>query len=225
MVDRIYELVTRARSSVDITSLLPATGRYRTALIHALVYLDNIGARPDVRMLYGTPGDGHLFRVLELRSPIGANELADAVLRGVTVEIIKSHGTPSTVTGYNMVSAENTFDALGRTIERRAGSFNPLRPKGHYIPEVCERVHLTALRASEPAIRPSLSPLHGKFIMVDDASFYVGSHNIYPSNLAEYGNIVFSSAASSVMLQNYWLPAWSHSLLGLVPCRLPLLGG
>jgi hypothetical protein len=86
MVDRIYELVTRARSSVDITSLLPATGRYRTALIHALVYLDNIGARPDVRMLYGTPGDGHLFRVLELRSPIGAHELADAVLRGVTVE-------------------------------------------------------------------------------------------------------------------------------------------
>ncbi len=385
MVDRIYSLITKARTSIDITSLLPATGRYRTAIIHGLIYLDNIGARPDVRMLYGNPGDGtitgptpqaflsefvadiqrikpnfslplslawlrrtfsfnhakiiaidnnevitggqnfvaadylsqnpvydvslqfkgtaaataqrftdvlwsipdiqaavwppgraisfhanarppvpgnvqvvalgrlgdfgdnpsdtalaaligsarriiritqqDLFRVLEARAPLGADALADAVLRGVDVEIIKSHGTPSTVAGYNMVSPENSFDALGRIIERRAGRFNPLRPKGHYISEICERVHLTALRSNEPGPTTSQVPLHGKFIMVDDAAFYVGSHNIYPSNLAEYGNIVFSSAAASLMMQNYWLPAWTHSLAGIVPCRPPLVGG
>ena len=31
---------------------------------------------------------------------------------------------------------------------------------------------------------------HTKFWMVDDAAFYLGSQNLYPNNLAEWGMII-----------------------------------
>lgn len=52
---------------------------------------------------------------------------------------------------------------------------------------------------------------HAKFWMVDDHLFYVGSHNIYPTVLQEYGIIIDSSAAAAIFNQDFWQPLWNNS--------------
>ena len=51
--DRIYNLIIKAQKSVDIVSLSPPDGRYKAAMVNALVYLDHAGVKPDVRLLFG----------------------------------------------------------------------------------------------------------------------------------------------------------------------------
>ena len=52
---------------------------------------------------------------------------------------------------------------------------------------------------------------HNKFWMVDDHLFYLGSHNIYPSALQQYGVIIDSSAAGLEMNNKFWTPMWTNS--------------
>lgn len=49
---------------------------------------------------------------------------------------------------------------------------------------------------------------HAKFYMVDDRIFYLGSHNIYPAKLAEYGIIVDDQQITKEVLDNYWDKLW-----------------
>ena len=53
---------------------------------------------------------------------------------------------------------------------------------------------------------------HSKFWMVDDDIFYVGSENIYPAFLQEYGYIIGDKSASADILQTYWSPLWEQSI-------------
>ena len=166
-----------------------------------------------------------LFRAPGIRAPLGADQIADAVLRGVDVYIIKSSVATSTVGGYSMVSTADTFDKLGRSIERRAGQYRVLRPRGHYMKAVCEHLHMAPMRWSSDNPLDGNVPLHGKVVIVDDAAFYVGSHNLYPANLAEYGTMVFDQDAAAKVLDTYWSPAWAASSQAEMPCLPPLFGG
>jgi phosphatidylserine/phosphatidylglycerophosphate/cardiolipin synthase-like enzyme len=57
---------------------------------------------------------------------------------------------------------------------------------------------------------------HAKLWMVDDCAFHIGSDNIYPHNLQEFGYVVESEALSSTVLADYWEPLWRHSARGAV---------
>jgi phosphatidylserine/phosphatidylglycerophosphate/cardiolipin synthase-like enzyme len=52
---------------------------------------------------------------------------------------------------------------------------------------------------------------HAKFWMVDDRAFHVGSDNLYPHNLQEFGYVVESSALAREALESYWSPLWTFS--------------
>ena len=52
---------------------------------------------------------------------------------------------------------------------------------------------------------------HAKFWMVDDRAFHVGSDNLYPHNLQEFGYVVESEQAAREALASYWEPAWTLS--------------
>merc|ERR1712183_898258 len=45
--------------------------------------------------------------------------------------------------------------------------------------------------------------------MIDDTCFYIGSQNMYESNLAEWGLIVDDEAAAQQVINDYWQPLWS----------------
>jgi len=58
-VDEFYRLVTSAESTVDISSLTPADGRFEAALRNAVTYLSHTGRSVRIRLAYGTfPGSG-----------------------------------------------------------------------------------------------------------------------------------------------------------------------
>jgi phosphatidylserine/phosphatidylglycerophosphate/cardiolipin synthase-like enzyme len=52
---------------------------------------------------------------------------------------------------------------------------------------------------------------HAKFWMVDDLAFHVGSDNVYPHNLQEFGYVVESEPLARQALAAYWEPLWRFS--------------
>ncbi len=58
-------------------------------------------------------------------------------------------------------------------------------------------------------------PLHAKLLMVnpgnDDGAVYVGSHNLYSHDLAEFGYILFGKQATQAVSTSFWDPAWKYS--------------
>ena len=52
---------------------------------------------------------------------------------------------------------------------------------------------------------------HAKVWIVDDRVFHVGSDNLYPHSLQEFGYVVESAAVAQGLLDAYWTPLWTHS--------------
>lgn len=52
---------------------------------------------------------------------------------------------------------------------------------------------------------------HAKFWMVDERAFHIGSDNLYPHNLQEFGYVVESPALAREAVAAYWEPLWRRS--------------
>jgi phosphatidylserine/phosphatidylglycerophosphate/cardiolipin synthase-like enzyme len=52
---------------------------------------------------------------------------------------------------------------------------------------------------------------HAKFWMVDECGFHVGSDNLYPHNLQEFGYVIESADIAREALAAYWEPLWRFS--------------
>ncbi|HTR87672.1 MAG TPA: hypothetical protein VMI56_24540 [Reyranella sp.] len=106
-------------------------------------------------------------------------------------------------------------DAVQERIYRR----DPLkRYEGRGGPDptnalLCSRVHLAPLRFGPDSEWPSGRPFanHAKFWMIDERAFYIGSDNMYPVNLQEYGYIVADHKAAQELTDAYWTPLWEWS--------------
>lgn len=135
-------------------------------------------------------------------------KLADAVARGVTVTMIVSMD-PSAGSGYggDTPSNVNTLmlglltDATRRktTTEAKALLQRNFR---------CANIAYNSAKTY-----PDGSPVanHAKTFIVDEKVFYVGSHNLYPSNLNEFGFIVEDATAAAAYVANYWSPLLEYS--------------
>jgi phosphatidylserine/phosphatidylglycerophosphate/cardiolipin synthase-like enzyme len=78
---------------------------------------------------------------------------------------------------------------------------------------LCDHVHLAPFRFGPDDSWPGGAPFatHAKFWMVDGHVFYVGSDNMYPVNLQEYGYIVDDAKAAQELTDAYWTPVWQWS--------------
>ena len=78
---------------------------------------------------------------------------------------------------------------------------------------LCEHVHLAPFRFGPDAKWPDHATFaaHMKLWMIDDRAFYIGSDNMYPVNLQEYGYIVDDKKAAGELLDAYWKPLWQWS--------------
>ena len=52
---------------------------------------------------------------------------------------------------------------------------------------------------------------HAKTVSVDDAAFYIGSKNLYPATLQDFGYIVEDSQAALDYKKHYAAPLWANS--------------
>lgn len=140
-----------------------------------------------------------------------------AIARGVDVRVVLSTpgSTPGGLGGSgnaygNGWTAEDAAQAMRMWLER-----NPsVVPPGTSARDlVCARFHATTLRASSDDAWPDGATLgnHTKYFMVDDVAFYVGSHNLYDADLAEFGLVVDDPAAARVIRDQYWAPMWEQS--------------
>jgi hypothetical protein len=57
---------------------------------------------------------------------------------------------------------------------------------------------------------------HAKIWIVDDLAFHVGSDNLYPHNLQEFGTVIKSDELTRQIVADYWEPLWRFSARGAV---------
>jgi phosphatidylserine/phosphatidylglycerophosphate/cardiolipin synthase-like enzyme len=84
---------------------------------------------------------------------------------------------------------------------------------------LCERVSLASIRINDTdATWAGGMPMgnHSKFWVVDAKAFYVGSQNLYISNLFEWGVLVDDAARTQEAIAAFWTPTWTYSQLAAV---------
>jgi phosphatidylserine/phosphatidylglycerophosphate/cardiolipin synthase-like enzyme len=86
-------------------------------------------------------------------------------------------------------------------------------PRPALVELLCRHFHLAPFRFGPDATWPGNHPIgnHGKFWMVDDRYFYIGSDNLYPVDLQEFGYILDDRAAAAQLRRDYWDPLWRWS--------------
>lgn len=145
---------------------------------------------------------------------IGA--LADALTRGVQVYVVLSDngavagGLSSTYASYsNGWSLADVGHYLQSYMQARAGYPHDAALRAL----LCDKLHLAQLRYGADASWPdgALFANHAKTISVDQQAFYIGSQNVYPAGLQEFGFIVDDSTATAQYLAGYWNGVWASS--------------
>jgi hypothetical protein len=78
---------------------------------------------------------------------------------------------------------------------------------------LCQHLHLAPLRFGPDDSWPDGKPIgvHAKLWIVDDRAFYIGSENLYPVELQEFGYVVENAAATATVLHDYWDKVWAWS--------------
>jgi phosphatidylserine/phosphatidylglycerophosphate/cardiolipin synthase-like enzyme len=138
--------------------------------------------------------------------------LADKLNQGVKVQIVVS--TPgakqSLLAPYsNMKKMTEISDILIRKIKQRA-SVSESQAKA----VMCQSLQLAPLRvASGVGIWANGNSIgnHSKTIAVDGTAFYIGSKNLYPATLQDFGYIVEGVDAANEYFQSYQNPMWQNS--------------
>ena len=154
----------------------------------------------------------------ELLDALGA-----AILRGVDVKIVVSSPEarvgglgPSQAPYANGWSLAEVADEITAAVAAQPGA-----PTGAALQAlVCGKLAVAPIRfsADDAFTTGGVPGNHAKLLFVDDAAFYVGSQNLYPAGLTEFGYIVDSAAASAALRDTYWAPLWQQSAR-LAVCR------
>jgi len=105
-----------------------------------------------------------------------------------------------------------SLDAVAEKMLSVAQAHSAL-PQPALVDLLCRHFHLAPFRFGPDATWPGDRPIgnHGKFWMVDDRYFYLGSDNLYPVDLQEFGYILDDRAAAVELRRKYWDPLWRWS--------------
>jgi phosphatidylserine/phosphatidylglycerophosphate/cardiolipin synthase-like enzyme len=139
------------------------------------------------------------------------DEFADLMVKknGEVYLVLSNLGATGPVGTYsNGVSLETVAQKIKDVAAQRSGLKDP-----ELSTLLCQRFHLAPLRFGPDAAWPDGKPIgtHAKFWMVDDRVFYIGSENLYPTDLQEFGFIVEDAKAAAALRKAYWDQAWKWS--------------
>jgi phosphatidylserine/phosphatidylglycerophosphate/cardiolipin synthase-like enzyme len=153
-----------------------------------------------------------LVGALQLRWPESVlDKFADLIAEkhGDVFLVLSNYGAAGPVGSYsNDVRLETVAYKIRDVVQRRSGLAEP-----ELSALLCQRLHLAPLRfGPDPTWPKGVSiGLHAKFWMVDERAFYIGSENLYPVELQEFGYIVEDPTAAAQARREYWDQAWKWS--------------
>ncbi|MFD6878908.1 MULTISPECIES: phospholipase D-like domain-containing protein [unclassified Streptomyces] len=137
--------------------------------------------------------------------------LAKKLTSGVKVRIVVSDPAnrgPIGSNGYSQIkSLSEVSDALRGRLTALTGD------EGRAKAAMCGNLQLATFRSADSATWADGKPYaqHHKLVSVDDSAFYIGSKNLYPSWLQDFGYIVESPAAARQLASGLLAPQWQYS--------------
>ncbi|MFJ6798004.1 phospholipase [Streptomyces sp. NPDC091268] len=137
--------------------------------------------------------------------------LAAKLAAGVKVRIVVSDPANRGAIGsggYSQIaSLEEISDALRGRLALLTGDPRTARTA------LCSNLQLAAFRSSASPGWADGHPYaqHHKLVSVDDSAFYIGSKNLYPSWLQDFGYVVESPAAAGRLTALLLAPQWQYS--------------
>ena len=143
--------------------------------------------------------------------------LVSAVVRGVSVQLVISNkdAYPDRLTGGSAAYSNGWTPAdVIAELAAYAQTHTELVPAGmDAATELCARFSVASLRLGGDDQWPDGAKFanHAKLVLADDTAFYIGSQNLYPANLAEYGYIVDDPVAAAQVHRDYFAKVWSGS--------------
>eukprot|EP00928_Gymnodinium_smaydae_P034072 TRINITY_DN24228_c0_g2_i1.p1 TRINITY_DN24228_c0_g2~~TRINITY_DN24228_c0_g2_i1.p1 ORF type:complete len:554 (-),score=41.48 TRINITY_DN24228_c0_g2_i1:153-1814(-) len=143
--------------------------------------------------------DARLFDIL-------ASKLRD----GVRITIVTS--TPTTEGDTKGYSYMARMSEITNILLRKLSQQNV--PRNDAISLLCANLSLASVRIAHNKTQWASGVAfgqHAKVIAVDDAAFYIGSHNLYPTTLQEFGYIVEDKSAVSHLKNAFLDKLWLYS--------------
>jgi len=203
----------------------PATGTVRAITVGRLGTLGD-AASDDAMLALVDAAQTTLRLSLQDLGPIGRGSawpepylraLVAAVGRGVDVDLVLSNvGAIPGGLSAGSASYSNGWTPADVVMKLAdyAAAHPELLPSGSDVRTLlCAKLHVTALRPSNDDAWPSGAHFanHAKLVIADDAAFYLGSQNWYPTNLFELGYIVDDTTAAHQLVDTYYTPLWTAS--------------
>ncbi|WP_424216642.1 phospholipase (plasmid) [Streptomyces sp. BI20] len=137
--------------------------------------------------------------------------LAAKLVDGVKVRIVVSDPANRGAIGsggYSQIkSLSEVSDSLRGRLDALTG--DPAKSRA----ALCANLQLATYRAAATPTWGDGKPYaqHHKLVSVDDSAFYIGSKNLYPSWLQDFGYVIEDPAAARQLRDNLLTPQWTHS--------------
>ncbi|MFG2639119.1 phospholipase D-like domain-containing protein [Streptomyces sp. NPDC048362] len=137
--------------------------------------------------------------------------LADRMASGVKVRIVLSDPANRGAVGsggYSQIkSLSEVSDVLRERLERVTGG----RPQADSV--MCTNLQLATARTADATAWADGKPYaqHHKLVSVDGSAFYIGSKNVYPSWLQDFGYLVENPEAAQQLKTDLLDPQWKYS--------------
>ena len=167
--------------------------------------LQDIG--PVIIELVGYDWNERFFGVLVARA-----------LDGVSIEIVISQ-LGSGVYSYGWTT-EDALKEIEEYIEDRPSlKADVIAADGSVVDFICQRIAIATVRindSDETWGDEVAMGNHSKFFLFDDRAFYIGSQNLYLSNLFEWGVFIDQEDLTQHAIDAYWSPLWNHSMRSVV---------
>ncbi|GHF30631.1 hypothetical protein GCM10010218_09910 [Streptomyces mashuensis] len=137
--------------------------------------------------------------------------LAAKLAAGVKVRIVVSDPANRGTVGSGGYSQIKSLAEIGDTLRDRLTRLTGDRDKARAA--LCSHLQLATFRSSASPRWADGHPyaLHHKVVSVDDAAFYIGSKNLYPAWLQDFGYIVEDPRAAAQLDAELLTPEWQYS--------------
>ncbi|MFI9723205.1 phospholipase D-like domain-containing protein [Streptomyces sp. NPDC052396] len=137
--------------------------------------------------------------------------LAAKLAAGVKVRIVVSDPANRGTVGSGGYSQIRSLSEISEVLRARLERITGNGPSARRAMD--EHLQLASFRSSDAGrwADGHAYPLHHKLVLVDSSTFYLGSKNLYPSWLQDFGYLVESPAAAAQLEKNLLEPEWRYS--------------
>ncbi|MBB4921135.1 phospholipase D-like domain-containing protein [Kitasatospora kifunensis] len=137
--------------------------------------------------------------------------LAAKLAAGVKVRIVVSDPANRGAVGSGGYSQIKSLSEVSDALQGRLAALTGDAPSAKAT--MCQNLQLASFRAAPSATWADGHPfaLHHKLVSVDGSAFFIGSKNLYPAWLQDFGYLVESPAAAAQLDANLLTPEWQYS--------------